>query len=169
MNRQNLLFLANYNVWATQRLAKHLNQLTDEALLQDVGLHFKSIHGTLNHLLLGEHYLWYPRFKDGVSNRYALDSLIEPDPRKCIQALLDRAPLWIDFIQNLNAERLHELLHYRRGNGEALTLAFTPTLMHVFNHGTHHRGQITAAMTYLGHECPELGMVYMLAEQHRHQ
>ena len=40
------------------------------------------------------------------------------------------------------------------------------TLAHVFNHGTHHRGQITAALTALGQPCPELDLVYFLqAEQ----
>ena len=35
-------------------------------------------------------------------------------------------------------------------------------LAHVFNHGTHHRGQITAALTALGQPCPELDLVYFL-------
>jgi uncharacterized damage-inducible protein DinB len=38
-------------------------------------------------------------------------------------------------------------------------------MTHVFNHGTHHRGQITAAMTILGHKCPELDLFYMLLER----
>jgi uncharacterized damage-inducible protein DinB len=37
---------------------------------------------------------------------------------------------------------------------------FTPTLTHVFNHGTHHRGQISAAVTGLGHEAPELDLLF---------
>ena len=40
------------------------------------------------------------------------------------------------------------------------------TLAHVFNHATHHRGQITAALTALGHDGPVLDLVYFLrAEQ----
>jgi len=35
----------------------------------------------------------------------------------------------------------------------------------VFNHGTHHRGQISAALTALGHPSPELDMVIMLREE----
>ena len=41
-------------------------------------------------------------------------------------------------------------------------LPFAATLGHVFNHGTHHRGQITAAITAMGHACPEIDMVWML-------
>ena len=39
------------------------------------------------------------------------------------------------------------------------------TLDHVFNHGTHHRGQITAALTALGQPSPELDLVYFLQQQ----
>jgi uncharacterized damage-inducible protein DinB len=60
-------FLARYNVWATKRLLKACEPLSDEQYRRDVGLFFKSIHGTLNHLLVGEHLLWYPRFAKGIS------------------------------------------------------------------------------------------------------
>mgnify|MGYP003483959232 FL=1 len=48
-----------------------------------------------------------------------------------------------------------------------LTLPYSATLLHIFNHGTHHRGQITAALTSLGYSCPELDLVYMLIEQQK--
>jgi uncharacterized damage-inducible protein DinB len=102
--------LAHYNVWATERLLNGVEAITESDYLRDVGLFFKSVHGTLNHLLVGEHMLWFPRFSEGVSPKVALDT-------------------------------------------------------HVFNHATHHRGQITAAMTHMGYDCPELDMVYFLQEE----
>ena len=45
-----------------------------------------------------------------------------------------------------------------------LTQAFA-TLAHVFNHGTHHRGQVTAALTALRAPSPELDLVAMLQEE----
>jgi uncharacterized damage-inducible protein DinB len=36
---------------------------------------------------------------------------------------------------------------------------FAAALSHAFNHTTHHRGQITAAITMLGHECPEIDLL----------
>jgi uncharacterized damage-inducible protein DinB len=58
--------LARYNVWATRKLFEHVDALSDDEYRRDVGLFFKSVHGTLNHLLVGEHLLWYPRFAEGV-------------------------------------------------------------------------------------------------------
>ena len=49
----------------------------------------------------------------------------------------------------------------------AQSLPFELTLGHVFNHATHHRGQITAAITAMGYPCPEIDMVWMLQEESR--
>jgi uncharacterized damage-inducible protein DinB len=46
-----------------------------------------------------------------------------------------------------------------------VALPFAATLAHVFNHATHHRGQITAALTAAGHAAPELDLVYLLQQE----
>ena len=57
MNKETFQLFAENNLWATQRLVKHLAEMSDIDFNQNVGLYFKSIAGTLNHLLLGEHIL----------------------------------------------------------------------------------------------------------------
>ena len=47
------------------------------------------------------------------------------------------------------------------------TLPFAQTLAHVFKHSTHHRGQITAALTAMGQPAAELDMVYMLQAENK--
>ncbi|MFW2146847.1 DinB family protein [Acinetobacter sp. TY1] len=165
MDLDSLLLMAQYNIWATQRLCQNLESVSDDDFYKDVGLHFKSIFGTLNHLLLGEHYLWYSRFAQGISPSLKLNNIIEADRNKSLEQLRLKSYQWLPFIETLDHERLHGNLSYTRVNGEQLTLPFMPTLLHVFNHGTHHRGQVTAAMTAMGYECPELDLVYMLVEQ----
>ena len=49
--------------------------------------------------------------------------------------------------------------------GQAVSLPFSATLAHVFNHGTHHRGQISAALTAMGWRSPEPDLVYMLQQE----
>jgi uncharacterized damage-inducible protein DinB/GNAT superfamily N-acetyltransferase len=163
--REHLQTLARYNLWATQRLAAHVNVLTEADYRRDVRLFFKSIHGTLNHLLVGEHLLWFARFAEGASAVTALDIEAEPDRARLQERLGEGALAWLPLIEVWPEERLLGTLTYQRINGQTVTLPFAAALAHVFNHGTHHRGQITAALTAMGHACPELDMVFMLQEE----
>ena len=160
------LLLARYNRWATGRLFDAMAVLPDADYRRDVGLFFKSIHGTLNHLLVGEHMLWYPRFSKGTSPVLSLDAEIETDRERLAQALKGGAANWTHLIGTWPAERFDGQLSYTTMRGMPANLPFAATLSHVFNHATHHRGQITAALTHMGYGCPELDMVYFLqAEQ----
>ena len=158
--------LARYNVWATERLLDAVQELPDEAYQRDLGLFFKSIHGTLNHLLVGEYQLWFVRFEQGVSPQLALDAEVEPDRAQLAVRLRGGAARWAPLIATWPAERWDTPFNYTTTRGQPVSLPFGATLAHVFNHGTHHRGQVTAALTALGRPCPVLDLVYFLqAEQ----
>lgn len=159
------LQLARYNVWATRRLLDAVAAVPDADYRKDVGLFFKSIHSTLNHLLVGEHMLWYPRFARGASPKVELNAEVEPDRARLGQALKGGAANWLPLIESWPADRFDGVLSYTTTRGTPATLPFAATLAHVFNHGTHHRGQVTAALTALGHTSPELDLVYLLQEE----
>lgn len=159
------LTLARYNAWATERLLAAIAPLSDADYRRDFGLFFRSIHGTLNHLLVGEHLLWLRRFADGVSPSVALDTEVESDRAALAQRLRDGVARWEPLIRSWPAERFTFTLRYTTTRGQPAALPFAATLSHVFNHGTHHRGQITAALTALGQPAPELDLVYFLLAQ----
>jgi uncharacterized damage-inducible protein DinB len=154
--------LARYNVWATGTLFEHVDALPHADYRRDAGLFFKSVHGTLNHLLVAEQLAWFPRFDKGVSNRLALDAELETDRAALRTRSLDSAQQWLAAIASWRESRFDGTLDYITSQGAVLSLPFASTLGHVFNHGTHHRGQITAALTAMGHACPELDLVRML-------
>ncbi|AOW14808.1 damage-inducible protein DinB [Hydrogenophaga crassostreae] len=160
--------LARYNVWATARLLDAVAALSDEEYRRDVGLFFKSIHGTLNHLLVGEHAVWFRRFSLGESPQksegVSLDMEMESDRAKLAKALLDGAAKWAPLIASWPAERFDSTLDYNTMNGTPVSLPFAATLAHVFNHGTHHRGQLSAALTALGQSGPDLDLVVLLQQ-----
>jgi uncharacterized damage-inducible protein DinB len=158
--------LARYNVWATHRLLEHVDALPEADYRRDAGLFFRSVHGTLNHLLVAEHEIWFERFARGVSPKRALNEELETDRVRLRERLLEAVPRWSPLIASFDAGRWTGRLDYTTTKGVAQSLPFAATLGHVFNHGTHHRGQITAAITAMGHACPELDMVWMMqAEQ----
>jgi len=157
--------LARYNGWATRKLYEHIDAVSEDEYRRDVGLFFKSIHGTLNHLLVGEQLIWLPRFAEGISPRRALNEEVETDRARLRERLFEGPARWVPVIDALDDVRLLGRLDYTSTKGVAMSLPLAATLGHVFNHGTHHRGQISAAITALGHACPEIDLVWMLQEE----
>jgi len=157
--------LARYHVWATRRLlSDNLAQLSDDEWHRDCGLFFRSVHRTVNHLLLTDN-IWCGRFAEGVSLRAPLDAELHTD-RAALVADLDAAvQRWPRWLPTVTDERYDGELTYTRNNGEEVRVPFAPALGHVFNHATHHRGQISAALTGLGHRAPELDWIYLLQQE----
>ena len=155
--------LARYNQWATARLLDAVRTVPDADYRRDTGLFFQSIHGTLNHLLVGEHLLWFVRFSQGGSPRMALDAEAEPDRERLDARLREGSTRWEPLIASFPAERWDGVLNYTTTQGVSASLPFAAALAHVFNHSTHHRGQITAALTAMGQPGPGLDLApYLL-------
>ncbi len=97
--RAHFATVARYNAWATQRLLDAVAAVNDTDYRRDTGLFFKSIHGTLNHLLVGEHLLWFRRFAEGVSPMVTLDEEVEVDRSLLAERLLEGAARWQPLIE----------------------------------------------------------------------
>jgi uncharacterized damage-inducible protein DinB len=161
--REHFLMLARYNVWATERLLdRHVVTLSDAEYRRDVGLFFKSVHGTLNHLLVAERGLWFERFVNGSSPKRKLNEEVHTGREPLDSALRDAVRAWLPAIEAWDQERFDTPLTYTSTGGVTRAVPFAAALTHVFNHGTHHRGQISAAITALGHPGPELDLLFMV-------
>ena len=156
---------AAFHAWATQRLLnEHIAQLTDAEYRRGTGLFFGYIQVTLNHLLVAET-IWQARFINGKSPVTALNAELETDRGKLTEALLTASTCWADWLDRNELNEQDGMLNYNRSDGQATSLPYAQTFGHVFNHATHHRGQITAAVTAMGHASPELDWVRMLQLQ----
>ena len=120
--------LARYNAWATARLLDAVRAVEEADYRRDMGLFFKSIHGTLNHLLVAEHHLWYPRFAEGASLRVALDAELEPGRARLDARLREGAARWERLVAAVPAERWDGALDYTTMRGDAASLPFAATL-----------------------------------------
>ena len=61
--------MALYNRWMNQRIYAVCAEIPDDERKRDRGAFFKSIHGTLNHLLLGDRAAIDPNASMGPSQR----------------------------------------------------------------------------------------------------
>jgi uncharacterized damage-inducible protein DinB len=62
------------------------------------------------------------------------------------------------------AERFDARERYRSLAGKAFELPFASLVLHVPNHGTHNRGQISAALTQFGVDAPVMDLPYFLLD-----
>jgi uncharacterized damage-inducible protein DinB len=153
--------LARYHVWATDKVLAEVATMSDVHYRQDCGLFFKSVHGTLNHMLVGEQH-WYSRFADGVSLKLALNTELETNRTVLATALRDAVKRWSPWVKTMDMKNFNGNLHYTKSSGGQVIVPFASALGHVFNHGTHHRGQVSAALTSMSYAAPEMDLIYML-------
>lgn len=150
MNAEQANTMARYNQWMNSRLYEVCAELSDGDRKTDRGLFFGSIHGTLNHLLLADK-IWLGRFMDEPFPASALDQELFADFEPLRNERADTDALILDWTAGLTEAELGGDLHYRSLSypGDKRCPLWV-AVAHFFNHQTHHRGQITAALSQLG-------------------
>lgn len=160
--KEYFLRLADYQEWATRVLYEQVDKLSDEDYKAERGLFFGSIHGSLNHILLAD-IAWYGRFTAHEKFPFkGLDEEIEPDRAKLKERLLARPDVWKAYIATLSDADLAASFDYHDSSGNAKSFTLAYLLTHITNHATHHRGQISTALTELGLEAPVMDIPYYL-------
>lgn len=108
---KHLQAMARYNQWMNEKLAAVYTRIPDADRRRDMGAFFKSIHGTLNHLLLADR-IWMGRFKAQPFAATALTAELYSDFEELIRerALTDREIL--DYVAVLDEEFLAQNLTY---------------------------------------------------------
>ena len=146
MNQQGAQALARYNQWMNERLYDCCARLSDDERKRDVGAFFRSIHGTLNHMLVADR-IWFGRFTGRAFPRAALDEELyagfdelSAERRSMDAAIVDWAASLVpdDFARELS----YTSVVNPRTRRYPLWFAVT----HFFNHQTHHRGQLTTLL-----------------------
>lgn len=155
---------AGYNAWANRRVYDAAAELSDAEYRADRGAFFKSMHGTLNHLLATD-YIWMKRFTGAGDAPNRLDAIVHQkfaDLRTAREAEDRRIVQWVG---GLTEEKLAGTIRYRRvSSPEAFEQELMPALDHWFNHQTHHRGHAHMILTGLGKTAPELDLLYYQRE-----
>jgi uncharacterized damage-inducible protein DinB len=147
--QRHFLMMATYNRWANRRLYAAAADLDDDAYRRDVGVFFKSVHGTLNHLLAADR-IWMRRLDGAGEPPQGLNQVLFDDREALRTARVAEDERIVGYVGALDAAGLDAVCEYRTLNGTAQRQPLRDILAHVFNHQTHHRGQAHAALTRLG-------------------
>ncbi|GAC1351512.1 MAG: DinB family protein [Polyangiales bacterium] len=163
---------ARYNRWMNDKLYIVASSLTDLERKRDRGAFFKSIHGTCNHLLLADR-VWMARFQGvnlhgdvlGPGGIRALDQELysDFDALRSERAKTDHE--LESWVSHLTEETLLAPLRYHR-KGVAYAHPLWWSLTHLFNHQTHHRGQLTTLLTQAGCDVGATDFFAMMHGEH---
>jgi uncharacterized damage-inducible protein DinB len=138
---------AAYNAWCNERLYDAAATLSDADYRADRGAYFKSVHGTLNHLMVGDR-IWMRRFTGVGEMPPSLDAILYDDFDSLRAARRVQDTLITRYVSGLSDGALLDTLRYRTVvNPQTIEQPLQPALDHFFNHQTHHRGQAHALLS----------------------
>lgn len=153
-----------YNAWANRRLYEAAAVLPDPAYRADRGAFFKSMHGTLNHLLVTD-LIWMKRFTGDGEPPARLDTILHDNLADLTKAREAEDRRIVAYVDGLDDVKLKGVIRYRRvSTPDEFVQQLMPALDHWFNHQTHHRGQAHMILTALGSAAPELDLLYYQRE-----
>ncbi|MGI9315779.1 MAG: DinB family protein [bacterium] len=156
-----LQLMAQYNRWMNNNILLEVSNLDPDAVYQDLGAFFKSIGGTLNHILVGD-IIWLKRYMDHSTTfssltalskfeqPQALDQLLHQDISRLAQSREEVDRILVDLCDEVTDYDLDQSLTYKNTGGEIFSRPFGALMLHLFNHQTHHRGQITTLLNQSG-------------------
>lgn len=155
----------DYNVWATSRLLNAATSLTGEELQHNFATADGSIFGTLLHLYRSER-LWLQRLQYGTP-RVAWKLPEDEDWTRIVEEWPKLHREWIDFVQALQPERLEEIKRYSDLKGASRAEPLWQILLHVVNHSTHHRGQVSGFLRALGKTPPVIDEILFFRDRQK--
>ncbi|MEC3860194.1 DinB family protein [Mesobacterium sp. TK19101] len=158
--------MARYNAWQNRQLRRIVEAMPDDAVRAERGAFFGSILATLNHILWGDR-LWMAMFTGSEKPDVGIPGSVELTPSVPEWATQrfrvdGQLLIWAETLSALDLTG--SLTWYSGAMGQEVTRPVSVCVMHMFNHQTHHRGQVHAMLTAAGQKAPATDLVFMPAD-----
>jgi uncharacterized damage-inducible protein DinB len=154
----------DYTTWATNRLLDAARSLTAEEQARDFGTTDKSVLGTLTHVFAADR-IWLGRIRGGPPEWFRF-----PDPFDLPGLTNEWGGILAglrDWAAGQTDDSVRAECSYKDMKGNAWVSPFWQIVLHVVNHGTHHRGQVAGFLRALGHAPPPLDLIAFYRGQGR--
>lgn len=153
MNLAYLQTLLDYHYWARDIVLDAVTDIPREKFTQPVDSSFKSLRDTVAHIYAAD-FVWFQRWVGRApQGLIAYDRF--PDPTSIRTAWKDLETETRQFVTNLGEDGINKRFDYNLLSGAADTAPFWEMLVHVVNHASYHRGQVTTLMRQLGVHPPK--------------
>jgi uncharacterized damage-inducible protein DinB len=159
--KDHVYLMADYNQWMNQKIYEAAGTLAEPLLHENKGAFFGSIFATLNHIVVADT-LWLQRFAKALPAHQALIPIAELPPPAALDTPVCETFMQLKVRRQLLDESLSELaeeltdaelsqaINFKNTKGVEASKNLFSLLMHVFNHQTHHRGQVTTLLSQSG-------------------
>ena len=149
-----------YSRWATFKLIDAARALSDEQLRRDLGNSFGGVLATLTHIFAGDR-IWLSRLQGNP--RF---TLLDAGEDFSLEQLAAAWPAIYDGLSAyLATAQVDGDLHWTNLQGKKASLPVWQVLLHVVNHATYHRGQITTMIRQLGGNAVSTDLIYYYLDQ----
>jgi uncharacterized damage-inducible protein DinB len=161
--------MAKYNHWMNQSIYLSSAKLPEKKLSEDKKAFFKSISGTLNHILVAD-IIWLKRFSQHPANYTelepitkieqptSLDQILHSDFDQLFQERKDLDDVIVNWCHEISEVDLPYHLEYKDQKGIPAIREFGSLIFHFFNHQTHHRGQVSTLLFQEGIDVGNTGL-----------
>jgi uncharacterized damage-inducible protein DinB len=162
MMLEHLRRMARYNAWANGRLYEACAQLAEAEYRKPRQAFFGSIHGTLNHLLVTDR-IWLARIEGNASPKLRLDDQPCGSLAELREARAVEDPRMVRLVDGYAEDDLPKAVRYRLiSRPEDTATPLHICWLHLFNHQTHHRGQVHDQLSQTTVAPPPLDLIYHL-------
>jgi uncharacterized damage-inducible protein DinB len=162
MMLEHLRRMARYNRWANQHLYAACRALPEEEYRRPRQAFFGSLHGTLNHILVGDR-IWLARIEGQASPALRLDDQPYVGLDELESARDAEDARMIRLVDDYREEDIGRTISYRRvTQPKDVATPLHLCWLHLFNHQTHHRGQAHDQLSQTAVAPPPLDLIYFL-------
>lgn len=142
--------LLGFHYWARDRALGAASTLSADDYERPMGNSFSSVRDTLNHIYQAE-WVWYARWngESPTSFPHALPDL--PTLRERWTELEGNVRAYVEAAGESGLMRVYP---YRLMSGKESASPLWQMIVHVVNHATYHRGQVTTMLRQLGAAAP---------------
>jgi uncharacterized damage-inducible protein DinB len=141
---------ATYHLWANQQILDVVLKLTPEQQKQAIASSFPSIHSTLLHIWDAES-IWWQRLK--LQEHVVRNSTLRDySTEEVVEQILQQSQQWLTWVKNASDAQINYVFAYQNTKREQFKDKVSQMLLHLFNHGTYHRGQLVTMFRQLGVE-----------------
>ncbi|MEP4768695.1 MAG: DinB family protein [Roseibium sp.] len=153
--------MASYNAWMTEQAYAAAEKMSDADRKLDRGAFFKSVHSTLNHILFADR-SWMRRFSEKNYETGGMGEDLFGEFAELKAAHLDMCTDIVTFTDQLTSDWLAGPLEWTSVTDKVTrTRPRWVLLTHLFNHQTHHRGQLSTLLTQAGIDIGKTDLPFM--------